>query len=61
MKKNDPSPDMIQYYLANEVVLHPTLKIIFDRQLYELESKGKLRLLPSTILIMYNRKLQQIA
>lgn len=61
MKKNDPTPDIIQYYLANEVVLHPTLKIIFDQQLYDLEIQGKLRLLPSTILLMYTRKLQHIA
>lgn len=61
MNKNEPTTDTIQYYLALGLVLHPTLKSIFDRQLYELEQKGKVRLLPSTILIMYNRKLQQIA
>lgn len=60
MKKNESiSLDQIQLYIAKGVILHPTLRQLLDELLWQQEQKQNLRLLPTTTLIMYNRKLKK--
>jgi len=61
MKKNSCNIDQLQLLLAKGVAFLPLLDQEFDKQLYELELKEKICLLPSTTLKLYNIKLRRHA
>lgn len=46
--------DEVQLTIARRAILHPDLHREFFSELIELENKGKISLLPSTILEHYN-------
>lgn len=58
-KKPSTTPDTVALYMASGCSIHPLLYNEYLDQLEQLDKKGKICLLPSTIFTIYHRKIRK--